>query len=217
MQARQPPPATSAICRALDVVIASAGLMLSLPALLLAAIAVRLESRGPVVFRQRRLGRHHRPFTVYKLRTLRHDADSAVHREYVNALIRGRAGRRSDGRRSLYKLASDDRVTRVGGVLRRSSIDEIPQLVNVLRGEMSIVGPRPVIEYEREAYPPGYDRRFDVKPGLTGLWQVSGRNERSYHEMLELDIAWTEQISVRLYLSILARTPVALLRGSGAA
>lgn len=193
--------------------IAGIALTFSAPMLVLAGIAVRLESRGPAVFRQRRLGRGRAPFTVYKLRTLRHNADSSVHREYINSLLNGDESADS----GLYKLTEDDRVTRVGKLLRRSSIDELPQLVNVLRGEMSIVGPRPVIEYECEAYPPSYDRRFAVKPGLTGLWQVSGRNERSYVEMLQLDIEWAERASVGLYLAIVARTPIALLRSGSAA
>ena len=102
-------------------------------------------------------------------------------------------------------------------MLRRASLDELPQLLDVLRGHMSLVGPRPVIPYEAELYPPDYDRRFAVKPGLTGLWQVSGRNERTYREMVALDIAWVERHSVGTYLSILARTPWALLRSRGAA
>jgi lipopolysaccharide/colanic/teichoic acid biosynthesis glycosyltransferase len=196
----------------LDLAIASIALCLSAPLLILAGAAVRLESHGPAVFRQRRLGRRRTPFTVYKLRTLRNDADPTVHRDYINSLLNGA---RSD--QGLYKLTADDRVTRVGRLLRRSSVDELPQLINVLRGEMSIVGPRPVIEYESDSYPPSYDRRFAVKPGITGLWQVSGRNERSYVEMLELDIEWAEQASVALYLAILARTPAALLRSGSAA
>ena len=203
----------------LDVVIAAIALTLSAPLLLLAGIAVRLESHGPAVFRQRRVGRGRALFTVYKLRTLRHNADSSVHRKYINSLLNGQEAANSGEARDsgLYKLTADDRVTRVGSFLRRSSIDELPQLVNVLRGEMSIVGPRPVIEYESEAYPPSYDRRFAVKPGITGLWQVSGRNERSYVEMMELDIEWAEEPSVGRYLSIVARTPAALLRSSSAA
>jgi lipopolysaccharide/colanic/teichoic acid biosynthesis glycosyltransferase len=204
---------TRAVCRVLDLAIAALALCLSAPILIAAGIAVRLESHGPAVFRQRRLGRRRTPFTVYKLRTLRHDADPRVHREYINTLLRGEECESA----GLYKLTADDRVTKVGRLLRRSSIDELPQLLNVLRGEMSIVGPRPVIEYECEAYPPSYNRRFAVKPGMTGLWQVSGRSARSYVEMVELDIEWAEQASVGLYLSIVARTPAALLRSSSAA
>jgi lipopolysaccharide/colanic/teichoic acid biosynthesis glycosyltransferase len=123
----------------------------------------------------------------------------------------------NDDGRDLYKLAADDRVTRVGRVLRKTSLDELPQIFDVLRGHMSLVGPRPVIPYEAELYPPAYDRRFAVKPGMTGYWQVNGRNERTYQEMVELDIVWVERHSIRLYLSILLRTPWVLLRRRGAA
>jgi len=145
-------------------------------------------------------------------------ADPAIHRAYVRQLIGGGEVQhaRSDGC-ELYKLAADDRITRVGALLRRTSADELPQLFDVLRGHMSLVGPRPVIPYEAELYPAAYDRRFAVKPGLTGLWQVNGRNERTYREMVDLDLAWVERSSLRLYLSILARTPWVLLQRRGAA
>jgi len=212
------PPLTRATYRTLDVLIATASLLVCVPVLLLACAAIRLESRGPAIFRQRRLGREKMPFTVHKLRTMREEADPAVHHAYIRQLIAGGAARhvRHDGQ-GLYKLAADDRVTRVGRILRKTSLDELPQLYDVLRGHMSIVGPRPVIPYEAELYPTSYDRRFAVKPGLTGLWQVSGRNERSYREMVAMDIAWVERCSLGLYLSILARTPWVLLRRRGAA
>jgi lipopolysaccharide/colanic/teichoic acid biosynthesis glycosyltransferase len=192
-------------------------LLLCGPVLLVACIAIRLESPGPAIFRQRRLGLGGRPFTVHKLRTMTAQADPEVHRAYVAALIGGAESTHSDGRRDLYKLAGDDRVTRVGRVLRRTSLDELPQLFDVLRGAMSLVGPRPVIPYEAELYPRAYHRRFAVKPGVTGLWQVSGRSERSYREMVALDISWVERRSPGLYLSILVRTPWAMLRASAAA
>jgi lipopolysaccharide/colanic/teichoic acid biosynthesis glycosyltransferase len=208
---------TLAVCRALDLLIASVALLLSVPILLVACILIRLESPGPAIFRQRRLGRDRRPFTVHKLRTMSASANPGVHREYIDELINGTETTHSDGERDLYKLANDDRVTRVGRFLRRTSLDELPQLLDVLRGPMSLVGPRPVIPYEAELYPSGYDRRFAVKPGLTGLWQVSGRNECSYREMVALDISWVERHSVSAYLSIVARTPWVLLRSRGAA
>jgi len=208
---------TSAACRALDVLIASAALLLAAPLLFAACVLIRLESPGPAIFRQRRLGRDRRPFTVHKLRTMCASADPEVHRCYIDELINGEETTHSDGERDLYKLANDDRVTRVGRLLRRSSLDELPQLFDVLRGPMSLVGPRPVIPYEAELYPSNYDRRFAVKPGLTGLWQVSGRNECSYREMVALDIRWVERYSLAAYLSIVARTPWALLRSRGAA
>jgi lipopolysaccharide/colanic/teichoic acid biosynthesis glycosyltransferase len=208
---------TCLACRALDLLLASAALLVCVPILFGACILIRLDSPGPAIFRQRRLGRDRRQFTVHKLRTMRFAASAEVHRQYVAQLIGGAETTHSDGGRDLYKLANDDRVTKVGRLLRRASVDELPQLLDVLRGHMSLVGPRPVIPYEAALYPPDYDRRFAVKPGLTGLWQVSGRNERTYREMVALDIAWVERHSVGTYLSILARTPWALLRSRGAA
>jgi lipopolysaccharide/colanic/teichoic acid biosynthesis glycosyltransferase len=204
--------------RLLDLLVASTALVALSPLLALIALAIRLESRGPVIFRQRRLGQGLRPFTVLKFRTMRHGADAAVHREYVHSLI-GRpatgepaSGQRASGRPAtgergeLYKLSVDSRITRVGRFLRSWSLDELPQLVNVLRGEMALVGPRPVIPYEVERYPERYLPRFTVKPGLTGLWQVSGRNERTYEEMVRFDIEYARHASLLLDLRILART-----------
>ena len=191
--------------RALDVVLAALGLVLLAPVLLVVAVALRLDSPGPVLFRQRRLGRHMAPFTVHKFRTMQSGANDDMHREYVRTLIDG-AQPTPQPPEGLYKLVVDDRITRVGRVLRSWSLDELPQLWNVLRGEMSLVGPRPVIPYEAEIYPSSYLRRFDVKPGLTGLWQVSGRNECSYDEMVRLDIDYVERASFRLDLAILIRT-----------
>jgi lipopolysaccharide/colanic/teichoic acid biosynthesis glycosyltransferase len=207
----------AATLRALDLLIASACLLVSAVPLLLLCALIRLESPGAAVFRQRRLGRARRTFTMHKLRTMRKDADPEVHRRYVEELIGDSGGPHVNGRRSLYKLAADDRVTRVGRMLRRASLDELPQLLDVVRGHMSVVGPRPVTAYEAELYPPTYERRFQVKPGLTGLWQVSGRNERTYREMVALDLAWVERRSLKLYLEIVARTPWAVIRGRGAA
>jgi lipopolysaccharide/colanic/teichoic acid biosynthesis glycosyltransferase len=168
-----------------------------------------------VLFRQRRLGRNMRPFTVLKFRTMKADADSAVHREYVRSLIG--ADPEQHARGELYKLAVDPRVTPVGRFLRSWSIDEVPQLWNVLRGDMSLVGPRPVIEYEVEQYPEWYLRRFAVKPGMTGLWQVSGRNERTYEEMVRFDVEYAERRSLWMDLRILARTALVVMRRQGVA
>ena len=196
--------------RLLDITLATAALLILLPLLALIALAIRVESRGPVIFRQRRLGRGLAPFTVLKFRTMRHGADVAPHRAYVHSLI-DRPGGAERGQ--LYKLSVDSRITRVGRFLRGWSLDELPQLVNVLRGEMALVGPRPVIPYEVERYPERYLPRFAVKPGLTGLWQVSGRNERSYEEMVRFDIEYAQRASLLLDLRILAKTlPVVLAR-----
>ena len=211
----RPKPATSLARRALDVSVAGTALMLLVPVIVVSAIAVRLSSPGPVLFRQRRLGRQMRPFTVLKFRTMRADADSALHRDYVRSLIGTQPP--EDAPDNLYKLVIDPRVTRVGRFLRSWSIDELPQLWNVLRGEMSLVGPRPVIEYEVEQYPDWYLRRFAVKPGLTGLWQVSGRNEKTYEEMVRYDIDYAERRSLWLDLRILARTALVVMRRQGVA
>jgi lipopolysaccharide/colanic/teichoic acid biosynthesis glycosyltransferase len=196
--------------RSLDVLVAGGMLLALAPLLFLIAIAIRIDSGGPAIFRQRRVGRELREFTLLKFRTMYSDADPAPHREYVQSLI---GDIRSPERGRLYKLSVDERVTRVGRFLRSWSLDELPQLVNVLRGQMALVGPRPVIPYEVEMYPDDFLKRFDVKPGLTGLWQVSGRSERTYEEMVRLDVEYAENASLRLDLRILAKTvPVVLGR-----
>ncbi|MHB8233892.1 MAG: sugar transferase [Solirubrobacteraceae bacterium] len=209
---------TLAIYRCADVLLATAGLIACLPVVAIILLAIRIEDGGPAIFRQRRLGLDKRLFTLHKFRTMRLEADPTVHREYVEQLIRGAetAHCGEDGR-DLYKLAADDRVTGVGRFLRNTSLDELPQLYDVLLGHMSVVGPRPVIPYEAELYPASYARRFAVKPGITGLWQVNGRNERTYREMVALDVAWVESHSVKLYVAILLRTPWVLLRRRGVA
>jgi len=200
--------------RLLDLVIATVALLVCLPVIALIALIVVASSPGPVLFRQRRLGRNRRPFTVLKFRTMWVDADSAPHREYVRTLL---AGSGCEPREGLYKLAVDDRVTRVGRFLRSWSLDELPQLFNVLRGDMSLVGPRPVIPYEAELYPDDYMGRFAVKPGLTGLWQVSGRNERTYEEMVRFDVEYAERRSLALDALILIKTVWVVLRRKGVA
>jgi lipopolysaccharide/colanic/teichoic acid biosynthesis glycosyltransferase len=214
---RREPAAVRAVRRALDVVVAALMLALSAPVLLAIAMLIRLDSRGPAIFRQRRIGLNSRPFTVNKFRTMYSGADPAPHRDYIAQLVNGEGARHSDGRQSLFKLAVDGRVTRIGGLLRKTSIDELPQLWNVLRGDMSLVGPRPVVPYELEHYPTQYFKRFAVKPGLTGLWQVSGRNEKSYTQMVELDIEYVERRSLRLDLFILLKTASVVLGRKGVA
>jgi lipopolysaccharide/colanic/teichoic acid biosynthesis glycosyltransferase len=200
--------------RVLDVAVATAALLVLAPIILVVALAVLASSPGPVLFRQRRLGRDRTPFTVLKFRTMWAEADSAPHREYVRTLLDGGTSEPNGG---LYKLAVDDRVTRVGRFLRSWSLDELPQLINVLRGEMSLVGPRPVIPYEAELYPDDYLPRFSVKPGLTGLWQVSGRNERTYEEMVRFDVEYAERRSLALDALILVKTVWVVLRRKGVA
>jgi len=185
-------------------------LVLLSPVLLAAAILIKLDSRGPVFFRQERTGQGMRRFRVWKFRTMYTDADPEIHRRYIEQLVAGEAP--ASG---LKKLVDDPRVTRVGRTLRRTSIDELPQLFNVLAGEMSIVGPRPGIDYELEHYAPSHFRRFDARPGITGLWQVSGRNELNFVEMLDLDVRYVDELGPGMDLKILAKTPRAMI-GKGA-
>jgi lipopolysaccharide/colanic/teichoic acid biosynthesis glycosyltransferase len=201
--------------RLIDIVFAGAVVLVLAPVLIAVAIAIRLDSSGPALFRQRRVGYGEREFTLFKFRSMCPDADPRGHREYVTALIRGKAA--NGGRKDLYKLAVDDRITPVGRWIRRWSLDELPQLFNVIAGDMALVGPRPAIPYEVAEYPSWYLDRFSVKPGLTGLWQVSGRNERTYEEMVRLDIEYAERRSLLLDLSIIARTPLTVLARRGAA
>ncbi len=198
--------------RAVDLVVAPVVLALTAPIVAVAAAAIRLETPGPVVFRQRRIGAGGRPFVVFKLRTMYDGNDDRHHRDYVAALLDGRAERRG----GLFKLADDHRITAVGRILRSCSIDEIPQLVNVLRGEMSLVGPRPALPSEIELYDDRQRGRLEGVPGITGLWQVSGRAELGYAEMIELDLRYLEQWSFWSDLAILARTPLAVLSRRGA-
>jgi lipopolysaccharide/colanic/teichoic acid biosynthesis glycosyltransferase len=197
-----------ALKRGIDVLLAVLFLLAALPLLLVVAVLVKLDSPGPVLFRQARCGRNCRRFTVLKFRTMSHGADHAVHRDYIAALAGGSAD--AEG---LQKLTGDARVTRVGGLLRRSSLDELPQLINVVLGDMSIVGPRPAIDYELQHYEPRHYARFHVRPGLTGLWQVSGRSRLGFTEMLALDAEYAHRSSPLLDARIIARTPLEILRG----
>lgn len=199
-----------AVKRAFDLFVGGLVLLAVSPLLVIAAILIKLDSRGPVFFRQERMGQGLVPFRVWKFRTMRTDADPEIHRRYIEQLVKGDGP--DDG---LKKLVNDPRVTRVGNFLRRTSIDELPQLFNVIAGEMSLVGPRPGIEYELEHYLPRHYRRFDVKPGITGLWQVSGRNELNFVEMLDLDIRYVEEMGPWMDLKVLAKTPMAMV-GKGA-
>jgi lipopolysaccharide/colanic/teichoic acid biosynthesis glycosyltransferase len=203
----------SVVKRAIDIVLASLVLAVIAPLVGATATLVRIETPGRAIFRQQRLGRGGRPFTMFKLRTMRSGNDDTDHRRYVAALMNG-DGQRHGG---MYKLTQDPRLTRLGRVLRRISLDEAPQLVNVIRGEMSLVGPRPPLPSEAELYDERDWRRLAVRPGITGLWQVSGRCELTYRDMIELDLRYVEQWSLWLDLHILAQTPRAVLSRRGAA
>ena len=188
-------------------------LALLLPVLLLVALAVKLDSRGPALFRQRRVGLGLQEFDVLKFRTMTHNAPEDLHRRYIAQLVNGEA---AGDNASLKKMVDDPRITRVGRFLRRTSLDELPQLVNVVIGQMSLVGPRPAIAYELEHYGHRHFARFDVRPGLTGLWQVSGRNELTFTDMLDLDVQYADHAGALMDLQILARTPIVLVRKTAA-
>jgi len=178
------------------------------------AIRIRLDSPGPVLFRQTRLGLHMKEFTTLKFRTMKVDTDEAEHRAYIEQTMSSTA---VSGNNGLFKLDRADAITGVGSWLRRTSLDELPQLINVLRGDMSLVGPRPCIPYEAESFEPHHLRRFSVPQGLTGLWQVTARASASYGEALDMDVAYARGWSLGLDLRLLCRTPLAVLRSKGTA
>jgi lipopolysaccharide/colanic/teichoic acid biosynthesis glycosyltransferase len=198
--------------RALDIALATVLIVLVAPLLLLLWCLVRSTSVGPALFRQERLGRGMRPFTMLKLRSMYTDNDDQVHRAYVTTMLSADEEVPAQDN-ALFKLTGDPRVTPLGGWLRRTSLDELPQLINVLRGDMSLVGPRPMLPWEARLLAAPYRRRFTVKPGITGLWQVNGRSRLSMRTALELDVEYTQRRSLLLDLSILARTVPALFRG----
>ena len=201
--------------RLTDLVIGAAALALAAPVIGLAIVAIKLTSRGPAIFKQERVGIHEHTFVLFKLRTMKTNNDDSEHRAYAIRLLTDPEAPAADAE-GTFKLTDDPRVTRVGGFLRRYSLDELPQLVNVLRGDMALVGPRPALEWEVAHYTEEQRTRAAVKPGCTGLWQVSGRSKLSTQEMLELDVHYARNWTTREDLRILAKTPSVLLRGDGA-
>ena len=202
--------------RLLDVTVAATMLIILAPVFAVCALAVWRSSPGPIIFRQERVGLRGQTFTFLKFRSMYHRVDATPHREYVTAFIRGEAAQQADGDKQVYKLVADSRVTPVGRWLRRTSLDELPQLWSVLRGEMSLVGPRPPIPYEVEHYRPDQLARLAVKPGITGLWQVSGRSSTTFAEMVALDLAYSQQQSFWFDVAILLHTIPAVLAARGA-
>lgn len=197
-----------------DIVAATLLLLLLAPLFAIVALWISADSRGPILFRQTRAGRDGKPFALYKFRSMRADADEAVHKAYFLDLLKSG---QTQGAGGVFKVPQDRRVTRAGAVLRRTSIDELPQLWNVLRGQMSLVGPRPPIQYEVDAYEPWMRERLAVTPGITGLWQVRGRSRLSVAEMFQLDIEYVRQRSLLLDLKILLLTiPTVLASGRAA-
>jgi len=202
--------AYAATKRALDIVVAATLLLVLLPLFALIALAIMREAGGPVFYCAERVGRFGRPFCLVKFRSMRSGSDQGAHAAFIRSLMRG-----SDF--AVYKVPDDPRITRLGAFLRRTSIDELPQLWNVLRGEMSLVGPRPDVSYAVTDYSEWMRDRLRVKPGLTGLWQVSGRSRLSLLEMYRLDVAYVAEASLQLDLSILLRTVPVVLGRDGAA
>ena len=201
--------------RALDIVGSSLALLLLSPLFAAIAIAIKLTSRGPVIFRQTRIGQYHREFTFLKFRSMYADNDPSIHRSFVANLIEG--GEQDPATTGEFKIKNDPRVTPLGRFLRRSSLDELPQFWNVLRGDMSLVGPRPPVPYEVECYSTWHRRRLlAAKPGLTGLWQVMGRSRVRFDEMVRLDLRYATRWTLWLDLKILAQTPRAVLMARGA-
>lgn len=202
--------------RSIDIVGSVIMLILCTPVLLMIALTVKLTSKGPVFFRQQRVGQYGKAFTFLKFRSMYVNNDNSVHREYVKRLIESEPGC-ENGTGNVYKLTNDKRITPLGKFLRRTSLDELPQFLNVLRGDMSLVGPRPPIHYELAAYQTWHRRRLlDVKPGITGLWQVTGRSSVKFDEMVRLDLRYAISWSPWLDIRILLRTPFAVIKGSGA-
>ena len=198
--------------RTADVVVSSLLLILFLVPMLLIALAVHLEDKGPAFFRQERVGLGGGRFTLFKFRTMFRGGDDRELRELIARELRGE----DTVENGSSKLNNDSRVTRTGAFLRKTSLDELPQLFNVLRGDMTLVGPRPCLCWEAEMFPEEFEPRFSVPPGLTGLWQVSGRSTLGTLDMLRLDVRYVESRSLRSDADILLRTVPALLRSNGA-
>jgi len=202
--------------RSFDVVCASLILIVAMPVIALAALAILIFDGRPIFFRQQRIGALGRRFEMLKLRTMKTTAADSVHRQYVQRWISDGRNANADGNGgTVFKLANDSRVTRVGRILRKFSLDELPQIFNVVRGDMSLIGPRPALPYELEHYQDWHRRRLEGMPGITGLWQVSGRNQVSFDEMVKLDVKYLEDWSLTTDIGILFRTIPVLLRGEG--
>jgi lipopolysaccharide/colanic/teichoic acid biosynthesis glycosyltransferase len=201
--------------RGLDIVGSVALLVACLPIFAVVAAAVKLTSRGPIFFRQQRVGESARPFMMLKFRTMQVDSDESLHKQYVTAFIQ--SGGDGTPRGEVYKIVNDPRVTPIGQFLRRASLDELPQFWNVLRGDMSLVGPRPPLPYEVARYKPWHRRRvLEAKPGITGLWQVTGRSRTTFDEMVRLDLRYARKHSLWTDIKILIATPRAVVTGKGA-
>jgi lipopolysaccharide/colanic/teichoic acid biosynthesis glycosyltransferase len=205
--------------RSIDIVGAVTGILLSFPFMVIIALAIKATSRGPVIFRHRRVGHKGKFFTFYKFRTMRVDGDDTHHQEYVKKLVKGKNEETNLGTKDkpLYKIRDDSRITLLGRILRKTSLDELPQFFNVLIGNMSLVGPRPALTYEAEEYKNWHWQRIlETKPGMTGIWQVSGRSRMTYDDMVRLDLGYAKKRSIFLDVKILLKTFKAVIKTDGA-
>ncbi len=205
--------------RVVDLLGSGLAMIVLSPLFWIIAIAIKVSSKGPIFFSQTRVGQYGKPFILIKFRTMYTDIDRSVHKQYVTELIADRAIEEDSNPKGprVYKLTNDKRITRVGSFLRRTSMDELPQFMNVLKGEMSLVGPRPAVRYEVAVYETWHRRRvLEFKPGVTGLWQVSGRSHVKFDEMVRLDLRYARSWSPWLDFKIMMLTPLAVLRGTGA-
>ncbi|MCL5102502.1 MAG: sugar transferase [Armatimonadetes bacterium] len=204
--------------RVFDLIAASLGLIIAAPLAAVIALLIKLTSPGPVLFRQSRIGKDGKEFKFYKFRSMRSDCDDASHRQYMKLFIEGKEeelGRLQRGKK-LYKMTCDDRVTAIGRFLRRTSLDELPQLLNVLNGDMTVVGPRPHIPYEVDLYKDWHRRRLKGLPGITGWWQIHGRSRVTFDESVKMDIWYLEHQSLILDIRIMFRTVTKAIVGRGA-
>ncbi len=219
VEREQSRPLHNVLKRMFDITGSLAFLIFFLPLLPFIALAIRISSKGPILFKQPRIGKSGREFVFYKFRTMYVDSDHKIHEEFIRKLIDKKVGGGAEetAKAAIYKIIRDPRVTPIGRFLRKSSLDEVPQFFNVLKGDMSLVGPRPPIPYELAAYRFWHRRRIlEVKPGITGLWQVQGRSSTTFDEMVRLDLRYIREQSFWLDMKILLRTPRAILSGKGA-
>ena len=203
----------NAFKRLLDIIFSSIAIVIASPIMLVIAVAIKMDSKGPVIFKQKRLGKDGKPFMFYKFRSMYTDVDDKIHREYLKNLIKNGKAAENGGKEGVYKIVDDPRITRVGRFIRKTSLDELPQLFNVLKGDMSLVGPRPGLPYEFEEYEEWHKERIKVLPGITGLWQVSGRNALTFEDMIVLDLYYIENMSPWFDLQIMLKTIPVLVFG----
>jgi lipopolysaccharide/colanic/teichoic acid biosynthesis glycosyltransferase len=200
--------------RGIDILLASVLILLFSPLMLLIAVGIAISSPGPIFYSQPRIGKDGKPFKMLKFRSMQVKNNPDLHRQYVQKLIRENTQPRALGKNSL-KVTGDARITGMGKYLRKYSLDELPQFFNVLKGEMSIVGPRPPLPYEYEVYSEWHKRRLSIKPGITGLWQTAAHNTVSFDEMVQIDLKYIQSIGLGLDLKIMLSTPIEMIRGKG--